>query len=695
MAGNYVSEEGVVINSDFERFSYRINLDGEITSFLRAGLNLGLINENSTNVQSSYDELYHAINWSPTEPIYNEDGSYNELDDVGALQSIFVANPVMRLLESQNENESSNTIVNAFVEVDILPSLTFKTIIGTNNSRNNFRQFRNEFVSDVNSAQQSNFTGSFWQFSNYLTYSPEINQSNKLTLMAGFERSRNESNFFEASASDFTTGSVRFNNLSLGLSPAVDSEQSTRQLESYFTRLNYQYDDRYLLTATIRADGSSVFGDSNPYAYFPSVGIGWNVSNERFFPKTKAFNSMKIRGSFGYTGNQAIDPLNTLARLEEISFRYGTGTNFPGFTVDGAANPNLKWETTRTIDFGLDLGLLNNRLLLTIDYFNKQTDDLLLAVPLPDYNGGGAIVDNVGGMNNRGFELSVTTTPISNKDFSWVSSLNLTYALNEITSLGNNDTLLLTTSFPFYPEDFHILVEGEPMGAYYGYQFEGIYQTSEADQAAIYGKAPGDSKYADLNGDDAITGDDREITGYSIAPWRVGFNNTVEYKSFRLNVFLEGVFGFQVLDAVRIAGTSPKNRGGGRTITLAEGRDFWTEDNQNAEFSNPTSPTDQSFANSSQWLVNGGFVRLNNVTLTYKLPERLFSKSSVPISLEVYASAQNVAILSDFEGGDPESSRLIDESGGDVERSDVASGFNFGTYPRTASYTFGLRLGLN
>jgi TonB-linked SusC/RagA family outer membrane protein len=674
-SGNYVNETGVVINSDRQRYALRANIQTKVNDRLTIGLNLSGNQNNPRNISPYYTEVWDAVNWSPTEPIFLADGSYNKKDKIGSIRQ----NPYMILHESKGESRNFLGTAGANASFIILPGLTFNTLLGINISNNGFGFIANEFINPNIFAGQGASKSTFWQSSSTLNYQHTINVDNKFSLLAGFEQQKTEYQFLSANGSNFPTSSGGFYNLGLASSQSIGSSYSAEQLLSYFGRGTYSYKDRYLLTATYRADGSSKFKGDNKYSYFPSVGLAWRISEENFMKDSKIFDNLKIRGSWGITGNQAIGPYATLSLLSSANFTYGGTSSYGGYSIQGAANPNLKWEETKQTDVGIDAGILNSRISFTADYFERKTNGLLQAVPLPDYNGGGTVVKNVGNMENKGFELAVNATPVQNKNWYWNSSLNFSDIRNKITSLGD-----VTQIFPnpqeyyvFEKSTSHVVQVGESLGAFWGVNHLGIWQKSEAAEAASYGNVPGDNKYQDLNGDKIIDGKDFQIIGNSLPKYRWGFNNTVRYNNFTLNVLVEAVTGYKAFNG-QFASAATPSTGQARAITLAEAADFWTDKNQGAKYANPMSSSSQNFVQSSQWLQDGSFVRLKNISLAYDIKKSVIKFAD----MRIVVSGQNLLTKKKFVGTDPEGS----VSGS----SDSFGGYSAGVYPSAKMYTVGI-----
>ena len=376
--------------------------------------------------------------------------------------------------------------------------------------------------------------------------------------------------------------------------------------------------DKYLLTASYRADGSSKFQSTeNKWAYFPSVALGWRASEEGFIKDMNVFSNLKLRGSWGITGNQGIAPYSTLGLMNSQQYSFGTGTTYQGYTRGNPLNPDLKWETTNQWDIGLDLGFMENRINVTMDYYHKNTTGLLLQQIIPDYDGGGTQWVNNGSVLNSGFEFSVGALAVRTKDFTWNTNLNMTFYHNNVESLGGQP------SFPAGPAtdgvintNIQIVKPGSPMGAFYLIPWEGVYQT--ADPAL--GFQPGDNKYRDVSGNNSIGYEDRVVSGSAIPTFVYGFNNDLTYKNWSMNIFIQGSQGNQIFNATYAMAAQVTSDV--YYPTLAASANYWTDKNPNSVWADPGSKTGNKYIESTQYLQNGSYLRFKNISLSYTLTKK-------------------------------------------------------------------------
>lgn len=429
------------------------------------------------------------------------------------------------------------------------------------------------------------------------------------------------------------------------------------------------------MTATYRADGSSKFRDENKYGFFPSVAAAWDVSKEDFLSGTGIFHQLKIRGSWGVTGSQAVGAYATLSPLKTTTYTYATSTKYPGYAPGVASNVDLRWEETEQTNIGIDASFWQGKISVTLDYFDKTTTGLLSSRQLPNYNGGGNVLANLGSMENKGFEASVNAIVAQGRDFTWDAGFNTSVVRNKVLDLGESTQLpgggtisgLMPTS-PF------MTLPGEPLATFWGARFLGLWQTSEAEEALKYGNIPGDSKYEDLDGNYKINAQDYQIIGNANPKFTWGFSNSFNYKNWGLNVLVEGVHGRDVFNAAYATMTSVF--GDSRSITLREATNIWTPENQNTIWP-ANSSSNINLMNSSKWLQDGSFVKIRNISLFYNLSREITKIADMKLTV----SAQNFFTFTKYKGIDPE----VTGTGS----SDTAGGLDFGTYPVPKVITVG------
>ncbi|MCG8307743.1 MAG: SusC/RagA family TonB-linked outer membrane protein [Cytophagales bacterium] len=684
ISGNYIDEKGTLINTYRKKYSFRGNFNFDINDRLSLGMNMNATKNDKKNPHLSTSGskksavIWETLIWSPTEPIFNEDGSYNQTDKYGSVNR----NPYLYAKESLENERSQSVILNANLRYELFDDLTLNVIAGAEKGALEERSFKNKYLENQTEAQRTYDDLLNWQVTGTITYDKTFNDSHNLNAVGGYEMSEFVSNYFEAFGKDLGVSSVGYNNLSLATSQTISSGYIKSSLLSYFTRANYNYKSKYFFTGTWRADGSSKFAEGNKWGYFPSFALSWRASEEPFVKNLGIFDNLKVRGSWGITGNQAIDPYATFSSLAGAGYSYTTSTYYPGYTPSIPASTNLKWEETEQFNIGLDFGFMDNRLSFSFEYFRKNTTDLLTERLIPSYSGFGddaSITQNLGEIENKGFEADINIVPILKADFSWDINLNFSTLKNEVISIGDQERIFggtygsgIMEASPF------VIMPGYALGSFWGYKFLGIWSSSEQEEALKYGCQPGDSKYEDVDGDYTIGAADYQVIGDANPDFTWGLNSQFRYKNFELNILLQGVHGRDVLNLTYASAATIT--GDTRSITLKEAADYWTPQNENTIWPNIKSSTNRDYLNSSKWIQNGSFVKLNNVSLAYTIPRNAAKIGDI----KLLVSGQNLLTFTNYKGFDPEVS-----STGEL---DTDSGLDFGVYPLPKIITLGVAL---
>ena len=669
VSGFYIDQQGLLVNSSQKRFGFRSNLDVKLTNRLDFGVNVYVARINSHNngdMGSKGNPVTGALTWAPTEPVYEPSGEYNRF----GISPIW-ANPYMIIKESNNDNFGNAGVFNARLKYAITDWLTFTVNAALDLKTAKSASLSNDWISPGNPGSSQGATESYtFQNSNILTFHKTFDKHD-LTATALVEESSNKYSYFNAAGSGLASLSNGYHNLGLNASQSINSGYSNWALLSYMGRVAYSYNDKYLLTATIRRDGSSKFQEKNKWSSFPSFSAGWKLSNEKFIADLGIFSNLKLRAGWGITGNQAIDPYSTLGLLSSVIYSYGGANGFQGYTLGNPATPDVKWETSKQTDVGVDVGLLNGRINITADYYNKNTSDLLLFTRIANYDGGGSYLKNVGQVNNKGWEFMIEGTPYKDRALTWSTSLNLSFNQNKVVSLGK-DSLLERNVIGggLITAPIQVIKVGQPMGAFYLIPWQGVYQSDNG----IY-KA-GDARYQDVNSNKSVGFEDRVIAGSATPDFIWGFNNSVAYKNFELNIFIQGSHGNKIFNAAYAATAIPTSDV--KFINLADAANYWTPSNTSSTWANPASKN-KSWVESTQFLQDGSYVRLKNISLSYTLPKDLLKVASA----KVYVSAQNIATITKYKGFDPEATTV----GGDVD-----AGIDLGAYPSPKTITVGLQV---
>ncbi|MCK8493494.1 TonB-dependent receptor [Spirosoma sp. RP8] len=678
ISGNYLNQNGIVNNSGFKRYILRTNINTQINDKLSLRLNLwGTRSQNHNTLDGG--AIVQALAWAPTTPAYGSDGQPTFTDPIGSVYR----NPLDYLYDQSVDQNRTGLNINGGLNYK-LPikglSLDLQYAVNYLNAQNlnlNGKRLSN----NVPTASRYSAEQVTLQNTNSLNYDLKVGD-HSINAVAVLETQQFTDQNFTASASGLRFPQLGYDNIGGNTAATVSSGYQKWTLLSLLGRINYGFKDKYLVTAAVRRDGSSKFGSANRYSVFPSLALGWRLSEEEFIKNLNVFSNLKLRGSWGMTGSQAINPYATLSTYGTTSVAFNNSAATAGVILGNPGNPDLKWETTKQVDVGLEMEFLNGRLRIEADYFKKNTTDLLLNVAIPSYAGGGTQARNVGEVENTGFEFSIGGTPIDKAGFRWETNLNLSTLQNKVISLGGLPRLGQGTGVGggMSSTNEFMLMPGEPLGSYWGLKYLGTFKPNEADLAAQFGRVPGDPRYQDLNGDNAITTDDFQIIGRAFPKATGGWNNTFTYKGLTLNVFFNGVFGVDKLNYTRAAALS--GSGDARQFILSEIRDYYRPGNETSDIPAFTR-TYQPFTQSSRFLENGSFVRLKNVSLSYTVPTGFIQNKA---NLRVFFSATNLLTITKYKGPDPESARV-------GSNTDTAIGIDYGSYPNSKTYTLGVNLG--
>ena len=678
ISGNYVNQKGIVNNSGFKRYVLRTNLTTQINKNLALRLNLSGAKTANHNTDGG-GALIEALQWAPTTPAYGTDGQPTFADPTGSVSR----SPLDHLYDKSIDTERMN--INAIGGLTYqLPvqglSLDLQYAINYLDAQN--KNFNGKRLSNNNpNATRYSADQVTLQNTNALNYTRTFG-NHSITAVAVLEMQQFTDKNFTATANGLRFPQLGYDNIGGNSAATVNSGFSKWTLLSLLGRVNYAFKDKYLVTAAIRRDGSSKFSEDNRNSVFPSVALGWRLSEEEFIKNLNVFSNLKLRGSWGKTGSQAINPYATLSPYNSTQVGFNNTAVTAGVIQGNQGNKNLKWETTTQTDVGIEMEFLNGRLHFEADYFNKSTTDLLLNVQLPNYAGGGTQPRNVGEIKNRGFEFAIGGTPIEKGKFSWETNLNLSTLKNEVVSLGGLPRLGTGTGAGggmSITNEF-MLMPGQSLGSYWGLKYLGTFKPDEADIAAKQGRVPGDPHYEDVNGDNAITTDDFQIVGHAFPKLTGGWNNTFTYGALTLNVFFQGAFGVDKLNYTRAGAMS--GSGEARQFLLTEIRDYYRPGNEDSDIPAFTK-TYQPFTQSSRFVENGSFVRLKNVSLAYNVPSSVFKDKA---NIRIFASATNLLTITKYSGPDPETSNV--GSG-----TDTAIGIDRGSYPNAKVYTVGVTVG--
>ncbi len=684
--GNYLDNKGVIKNTFFKRYGFRLNLDNDFLNGRATLSNSWSYNRTgSSNVPTDRGGpggiIITALGLDPTVAVYDQNGVYN----YPSYDQRFTINPLAEAQEGYDMDNTNRLFGTTALTVNIMDGLKFRTSIGADVVGAERTTFYNAYtyLGRQNSRQleKANRNVSNLLNENILSYNKQLAPGHNIDVTLGYTYQQ-ERNLFESVATrDLPSDDVKSVNLQNGSKPQIPfSGRQDWALQSMLGRVNYNLNDRYLLTVTFRRDGSSRFGPNNKWATFPSGAIGWRVVNENFFQNSglgKVFNDFKFRASYGLTGNSQIPVYRSVGGLVPYNYVFG-GSIVAGYGPNRIANPDLKWESTAMLNLGLDMALLNNRLSMTFDVFSNKTTDLLLDVSIPQSTGFSTILLNSGSLTNKGIEFSTNYKILNNKALKWDVSGNISFLRNEITSLGKS-TPFFANSTSGHLGVFGSWVEaGNPIGVWKGYKYTGQFQTD--DEAKTFAARAGYPKYEDVNGDGKYTSDDYQIIGDPNPKFTWGLNSSVKFSNFDFSIFFRGVHGNDVRNLQQSEMGDGVQKINQVSNILA---DSWTPTNTGA--SRPVIDGRRdfiSFRRSSFFIQDGSFVRLQNVALGYTVP----LKNKFIRNARVYVSGQNLFLITKYKGFDPE----VNNQG----QNNLNRGDDYDAYPRARMLTAGVNLGL-
>ncbi len=724
VSGGYFQQDGIIIGSNFDRFTARVNLDNKVNDWFKVGASLAYANtdEKITLNDGGDGVIMQALAMPPSVAVRDFNGEYAGPE---SNTSDISFNPVGAALLRNNTLDRQRLMANIYGNIDLFRGLSFRSEIGFDDNHSVNRAFHPTYdwgvlQNNENQLRQRNESSFFWIWKNYLTYKTQFGKRHDLTALLGTEAQKSSWEGTTVTKRQFASNDIQV------LSEGNDETSSTSgwkdaaSLASYFGRFNYSFENKYLVTLTMRADGSSKFGPNNKWGYFPSGSFAWRVSNEDFMKSIPTVYDMKLRVGYGEVGNQAIGNYLYGSALQTVNTPFGTG-----YRLQQISNPDLKWEATKQFNAGIDLSLINGRIDFTIDVYQKETSDMLLQLSIPSYLGGTNYNDisapfaNVGRLENKGYDLTLTSRNITGKKFNWTTNLTFSRNRNKILEL-DDDTRIYWRNLYWYSE-FQTATRtgvGQPIGMFYGYVTEGLFQdeqdilnhavqvsdgnfTSENPNGQNFvnksqGIWVGDMKFKDLNGDGVITTEDQTIIGNPNPDFTFGFNNNFSYGPFELTVYLQGAQGVDVLNYSRVVIEGQTSVFNNQAATVANRAQVGLIDpsgsdidpanvfltNPETDIPRPTT-TDNNGNNrmSDRFIEDASYVRLQNVRLAYTLPKKFTEKYHVGM-LRFYVNAQNLHTFTDYSGYDPEI--------GAFNQDPLLQNVDMGRYPSPRLYTFGV-----
>ncbi|MND58701.1 TonB dependent receptor [compost metagenome] len=680
LSGSYLNQNGIVINNYYKRYTIQFNSDSKVFDWLKFANNITL--NHDVKSSGSYD-IRNAMAALPTQSVFNTDGTY--AGPVGqALWYGDIANPVGKATINNNATNGYNILGNINAEATIIPELKFKTTLGAQavfyDSKNWAPKYNWQPIPQPESYLAESYNKSLtWMWDNYLTYDKFLTDKHHLTVLGGISAQTNRYDNMNGSVQGFVSDATQ--QLENGtMLPSIGGTANEWSLLSFIGRANYAYDDKYLVTATLRRDGSSRFGSNNRWGWFPSGSVAWRISQEDFFGNPSWINDLKIRAGYGITGNQNIGNYSFASVYQTGQYAFN-GTAVGSVIPLRIPNPSVKWEQVEQANLGVDASLLNNRITVSIDGYIKNTNDMLVPMSVP-ISTGYSDIDvpsiNAGNVRNKGVEFTVAAD-ISKGDFNWNAGMNVSYNVNEVLSL-NGDVPLYGGSV--VNQNVNIQKNGLPVNAFYGFLTNGLFQTqTEVDNYAVqtpgndvYNRtSAGDVRFLDINNDGRIDDADRTFLGNPNPRFIFAMNNTLSYKGVDLAIFLQGVEGNQIFNANRIFQEGMAVAQNQTTAVLDRWHGEGTSNTMpRAVFNDPNKNTRPS----NRFIEDGSYLRVKNVTLGYTLPQSLMQKIKLQ-KVRIYLSAQNLFTFTNYSGFDPEVS---------------ANGIDFNVYPVTKTISAGINL---
>lgn len=720
LSAGYLDQDGIVIGSSFRRQTLRGNTDAQIKKWLKGGFSFSLADSKQQTLANSYSIILTALRSQPSVAVRSADGSFDGPDD-----QWMPDNPVALAQITRNYNKKFNFRVNTYLEATIFKGLTYRTELSADYNNNKYYYYMPDYkfgvkTSDSRTSQWTSTNSKYWSWRNILTYANTFGK-HSINAMLGQEMSHNHYETQVTSANGFPSNSATDPSAGSNDSSSPVGYQDNSSIFSYFGRAFYSYDDRYLATFTLRRDGSSMFADGHRWGWFPSAALAWRVSGEKFMQNVKWINNLKLRAGWGETGNQNVRQWAYMALLTTYNTPWGVGV------LNGNnANPDLKWETTKSWNLGFDLSVLNNRIDIVFDWYYKKTNDLLMELDLPAFlgSGGGSNYGtaanpwgNVGSLRNTGIEFTINSININKKNFQWSS--------NFVFSLNRNKVLSLDTETGTLPQTFQVgsetatvtnTVVGQPMAQFWGYKVIGRFDKPEdfyykdaqgnVKQVALptgcsIGKSGswlGDYRFADLNGDGVIDNNDQTFIGNPEPKFTFGFGNTLSWKGWDFSFQFTGSYGNKVLNYNRrqleITGSTSNLLTSVLNYARVEKIDpNGPDDYRNYWVTNASSTTmprlyTESYSNgnnrvSDAFVEDGSYIRLQNVSLSYTFPKKWIEHLYLS-NVKLYMNIQNLFTITKYDGYDPEVGSLYGDA--------LKNGIDYNRYPSPRIYTFGINV---
>ncbi len=683
-SGSYTSQEGIVLNTDYERFNFRTNVSSKIADCLNVGMSLMAYSADGTEQANGKDSpVLYALNLPPIYSLYNEDGTYGSMVRNPEILAGDVANPIGIAEQVMNKRKRHGWLGTIFAEWEIIKNLKYRISINGGIQDNINKKYEPSYVDfDASKAPRpakginERWTDRDWVIENTLNYSFTLADKHSFNTLLGYTTQSHTYEHMKGEARGYANDNIT--TLNAGTMYALTSDESEYSMISYLGRINYVYDNRYMLTTTLRSDGSSRFGKNTKWGTFPSVSLGWRISQEKFMQNIKQISDLKIRASFGISGNNRIGNYSAVGLLS-------TGFYPTGDAVQNTVNPNtmanddLGWERTRQYNLGFELGLFNNRIRFEGDFYDSQSIDLLLDVPVPTITGYSTQMQNIGKVQNRGMEFTLNTKNLTG-EFSWSSNFNISFNKNKVLEVGVDGRPIYGSAAN--ANNAFITMPGHPIASFYGYKYIGVFQSEEelAKYPHLSGDKVGDGRYEDVNKDGVLDQNDKTILGDNNPLFTAGFSNSFSYKNFTLDIQFTGSYGAEVFSFYkRMCGIYHGDRNG-----MIEQLGRWRSESEPGDgihFRPTRTPSGWQRDPSSAWVQDASYLRLRNLTFGYNFDQKVLDKIKMK-GLRLYVTGQNLFTVTNYVGYDPETSS---ESG-------LSQGGDYLGYPAARSFIIGANI---
>ena len=695
ISGGYTQQDGVIIESGYNRYNLRLNLDSEVSGWFKIGTRIGVSrvrrNQEQSEIQSEAQTnhpLAIALELPPTISPYDESG--NLLTKIIDGQNLGRSNPAQFLKNVDNHNFASVIDGNIFSEFKILKELQFRSTFNLQINDSKTNRFKPSYVYSfdkeyMNTASISTSFTKVWLNENYFTFNKQFDQ-HKLQVIGGFTAQKTYTESLGASVENFALDDFEYHYLSAAsVIGTPSSGLSERSNASFFGRIHYTLKDKYLVTFNSRYDGFSGFGNNKKWGFFPSAAAAWRISEEPFFKNQTLVSNLKLRGSYGISGSEALGPYNSFAQVKSSSIVLG-GQKVVAAIPSKMSNANLSWEQTSQLDAGVDASFFDGRVNMVADYYHKKTTDLFLTRPVPQTTGFSSSLQNIGSLKNQGVELGIDAL-IVNTSLKWNMTFNLSRSWSKVLDLGldpnengDQEIILGDVTGNLKLGNMQIIRTGEPFGSFYGYKTNGIWQKDDvSDEYKQFGSVvnAGDFKYIDQNNDKDITDADRVIIGRSQPMFFGGFNNTFNWKNWEASVFMQYAVGMDVLNVSRMVLMNM----GTKNNHLKEALNYWTENNTNTTI--PRIGYSVSGVIVDQYLEDASFLRISEITIGYSLPRLKLNTLHIE-RLRFYLTGSNLFTITGYSGYDPE----VNIYGSSASMLNMDNG----SFPRAKSITVGMNI---